>query len=204
MNTRSSPPWIALALLPLLLFGCGNKEEIHTEAELGSGDLRWESFPVEIKIDKDLVDETDLDDALAFWENKAGRPLFKVTGPWLASYSPVVGSPDNPDALLENVIFFQNPWPFESTIAGKTLLRSSNDRMESAVIILNGEKTLCGGDCTGLTLTSRRRLLAHELGHFLGFGHSDDYMNIMYPEIQGGGSLHGLKVDTEMLQKLTN
>ena len=44
----------------------------------------------------------------------------------------------------------------------------------------------------------------HELGHFLGFGHSTDPHNLMYPEIQDSERLSTLVIDSDMLHTLTN
>jgi len=200
--------WLLILLPALFLAGCG-KEAQRTSAELGSGNLRWSSFPVEIKVDAFLLSDydatVDLQDAISFWETKAGKPLFSVVGAWDNATNPYTGRPENPEELLGNVIFFQGPWPFDPKIAGKTIVHSSNGVIESSVIFLNADTHLCAYDCSIENGdVSRRKLIAHELGHFIGLGHSGDMADIMYPEILPNGQLSGLNVNDPLLRRLTN
>lgn len=200
-------PFVLLLLLPLLS-ACG-KDETRTAFALGTGDVRWAAFPVDIQVDASLLADpdsaNDLDDAIDFWENKAGRPLFKVTGAWDASRPAYQGDAANPDKIFANVILFQGPWHDAAKVAGKTHVHSQGNHIENAVILLNPDTNVCTGSCWGASsFVSRRKLLAHELGHFIGFGHTDDAGDIMYPEILSGGSMTDLKVDETLLVKLTN
>jgi len=198
---------LVLLFAALTLTGCG-KESERTSTELGLGNLRWGSFPVEVQVDAFLLSDAqataDLQDAIAFWEVKAGKPLFTIAGSWDSAQKPYTGPIEDPTELLANVIFFQGPWPFDNRIAGKTVVHSSNGTISRAVILLNAETSLCGHDCrNNAGEVSRRKLLAHELGHYLGLGHNQDTNDVMYPEILQGGSLEGLKVDEPLLTTLT-
>jgi hypothetical protein len=215
---RDSRSLVRLLLLLVVcatgLPGCGRPSETaRSLAALGSGNLRWASFPVDIRADASLHDggaaEEDLLAAIAFWEARAGKTLFRL-GSWPSGQAPYTGAVTDPDSLVDNVIFFLNPWPntgdWTSQIAGKTVLISNGGGIHHAVIFLNGETTLCSSLCEGegeSEDTSRRRLIAHELGHFLGFAHVADRHNIMYPEIQPGGSLDDEEVNMELLHRLT-
>lgn len=199
----------ALLLVLFTLTGCGKEAEERTSAELGLGDIRWGSFPVQVQVDAFLLADSnataDLNDAIAFWETKAGKPLFVIAGSWDSANKPFTGPAENPNELLGNVIFFQGPWPFDRNIAGKTIVHSSNGTIENSIIFLNAETNLCSHNCTYASgNVSRRKLLAHELGHFLGLGHNGEQTDIMYPEILQGGSLTGLSVDEARLSQLTN
>lgn len=196
---------LGLLLLIPLLTGCGREE---AGAELGSGALRWNSFPVDIQADETITDDVhskeDLLAAISFWEHRVdGRPLFRLQARgWDSSELPYSGNPENPDRISANVIFFKSPWPFPSGVAGKTVVRASNNQIEAGLVFLNGEKNLCRGDCTvGI---SQRKLIAHELGHLLGFAHSNDRADIMYPEILPADLLESATVDEALLIKLTN
>lgn len=172
-----------------------------------AGESRWATFPVPLRVDEFLLDDgmaqDDLRAAIEFWENRAGRQLF-TTGTWRSGAAPYNGNPADPSEILENVIFFQNPWPFEERIAGKTILFSQDGLIQKAAVFLNTTTSLCSGYCIDEPgRTSRRKLLAHELGHFLGFPHTEERNNIMFPEILPGGALDGLSVDAQLLKKLT-
>ncbi len=147
--------------------------------------------------------------AIAFWEQRAGKTLFTISS-WPASALPYTGSVTDPDTLLDNVIYLLKPWPnsgdWNSQIAGKTVIHSEGAGIRHAVVFLNGETTLCDADCKNEgenQETSRRRLIAHELGHFLGFVHVSDRENIMYPTIQPGGDLDTETIDVDLLRRLT-
>jgi hypothetical protein len=204
MRSLLRPAALLLLLLPLLT-GCGRDE---ASAQLGSGELRWSSFPVDIQADETLTDDShskeDVLAAIAFWEHRVdGRSLFRLQSRgWDSAALPYVGNPENPDRIIANVIFFKSPWPFASGVAGKTVVRATNNQIEAGVVFLNGEKNLCRGDCTvGI---SQRKLIAHELGHLLGFAHSADRGDIMYPEILPADLLENATVDETLLVKLTN
>ncbi|RZA00657.1 MAG: matrixin family metalloprotease [Proteobacteria bacterium] len=204
MRSFFRPVTFLLLLLPILT-ACGREE---AAAQLGSGELRWNSFPIEIQAEEAITDDLDSREdllaAISFWEHRVeGRALFRLDARgWDSSRVPYVGNPETPDRIFANVIFFKNPWPFASSVAGKTVVRATNNQIEAGLIFLNGEKNLCKGDCTAAT--SQRKLIAHELGHLLGFAHSSDRGDIMYPEILPTDLLESASVNEALLLKLTN
>lgn len=211
MKIAAKGHFLALLLLPLLLAGCGKEEDSRSVAELGNGDIRWASFPVEVKVDAALLTDSDayddLSKAITYWEQKAGKPLFIIKGPWDSTTMglPYSGAPDNPGSLVDNVIFLQTPWPFDPAIRGKTIVHSNQGAIENSVVLLSASSHYCSGNCLGDTSSvSRRKLIAHELGHFIGFGHSSSASDLMYPEILTFDTLDSLEVDSLLLEKLTN
>lgn len=195
----------ALLLLCLGLFSCGKESQITSPSKKGA--LHWQSFPVPLKVEESILDggeqEEDLMSAISFWELKAGKRLFQL-GPWSTGRAPYRGSPADPEDLVDNTLIFLSPWPFESTVAGKTMVLFDGSLIQKAVVYLNKETPLCYRLCENTNgQTSRRKLIAHELGHFLGFDHVQDPDNVMYPEIRPGGALDNLKVDEPLLRKLT-
>jgi hypothetical protein len=193
------------------LAGCG--KDSRTASAFGAGNVRWASFPVDLQVDAALQDggpaQEDLLAAVAFWENRAGKRLFSLRA-WQEGQLPYTGNVTDPETLLANALLFQNPWPntrdWTPQVAGKTVVHSTGEHINHAVIFLNGQTPLCGGPCDQPgehEQTSRRRLIAHELGHFLGLTHVSDLHNIMYPEIQAGGALDTETVDEHWLVHLT-
>lgn len=209
MLQRRISNWLFLFLLIPFLFACGKDDPAADSASaLGSGDLRWSSFPVEIYADQAILTdsnaEADFLDAMDFWERKAGKNLFIYRGEWQSEAPTFFGPVEDPTDILANIVMLQNPWPFEANVAGKTIIKRDSNTIQGALVLINAETSLCDADCVGqFTQTSRRKLFAHELGHFIGFGHSMNQSDIMFPEILSGGSLDEVTIDDPLLLKLT-
>ena len=194
-----------LALLLLVVSGCAKDN-----SKNGNGSSNgWSSFPVPIYASANVVASpsatSDFNDAMAFWEAKAGRKLFDFKGAWNQSSAPYTGTAGAPGTITSNVLLFQNPWPYAGNLAGVTTVNTTGTQIDGAVVMINTTTPMCAGDCiSGLGDTSERKTIAHELGHFLGLPHVQDVTNIMYPQVQAGGSLDSVVVDTAALQALTS
>lgn len=200
-----------LSLAAALISACGsNSASKRTLSSLAaSGPVRWENFPIALYVDKAILQDTetksDLDDAMKFWELKAGRSIFDIKGDWDSSAKAFSGSADNPGDLFANVLFYQNPWDMDGQIAGRTVLHSTNYRVTNAIVLINPGTAFCAANCENdgdKNRISRRKLFAHELGHFIGIGHTDDIDDLMYPTIQRGGDLTNVKVSESELQRV--
>jgi len=188
---------VSLGLCVLVLSACGQ-----------GNSSTWKSFPVPIYADSTLLSRPggsdDLQAAMSFWEQKAGKKLFDFKGQWSGG-NPYVGDAAAPTGAVANVIFFQNPWPFAMEIAGRTTVFPSNDGIAGSVVMINPEIPLCAGDCAyQQNVTSQRKDFTHELGHFIGLNHSPDINNIMYPVLQPGGSLDSVSIDAAALTAAVN
>ena len=156
--------WL-IVVLTVFITSCGNKEEKQ------NGPARWSSFPVSIYVDPNLVNsaqsQRDFEDAMAFWEQRVGKRLFNYLGTWSGSgYS-------GGNSINQNVLYLQNPWSYSANIAAQTVVLSQKSEIKGAVIMVNPHTSFCSGDCTAqMDHTSFRKVLAHELGHFIGLSHS--------------------------------
>lgn len=186
--------WLHTTLIILLLTGCGAKNE-------DKGPKRWSSFPVPIYIDNSISSsygaEQNFQEAMSFWEAKAGKKLFDFRGTW-SGQAPYTGSPNSPASIIANVIFILDPWSFSNDIAGQTVVISKKNSIHGSIIMINPNISYCYWSCP-----SEKKIFTHELGHFIGFAHSNDANDIMFPEIQPGDSLDNVSVNRADLAGLT-
>jgi hypothetical protein len=172
----------------------------------GSSHTGWQSLPVPIYADAKIVNSyqamSDLKDAFNYWESRAGKRIFDFKGQWNGG-APYAGSPGQPTAILGNVIFFSNPWPYPANFVGMTTVENGSDGIDAAMVAINGTQSFCAGDCLYDYRTSQRKTFAHELGHFIGLAHNTDSSDIMYPDALPGGQINQLKADDATLRILT-
>ncbi|NUM89654.1 MAG: matrixin family metalloprotease, partial [Bdellovibrionales bacterium] len=174
--------------LALFLAGCG-KNTLPWEASGSSARMRWEQFPVVLWMDPAIAEDAarmdDVHVAVAWWEEQVSRPLFDLRT-WSGPMPPYAGgTATDPQDFLGNVLFFQDPWPHAEDVKGKTFLLASQDRLEQGLIALKGDEPYCHGGCAANP--GRRvvfqKLVAHELGHFLGLPHTEDPESLMSPDL---------------------
>jgi len=192
--------WIILlsSLLTLTLLGSGCAP---------NGATRWKSFPVAVYSDSKVIStstsQSDLQEAMNFWEQRTGKKLFVYKGVWNSATAPYTGTPESPGTVLENVIFFQNPWGASGNVIGQTVVNAYGDQINHAMIMLNPYADFCSGNCDGQYWSnSARKNLVHELGHFIGLRHNNDTNNVMYPVLQPGASLDNIRIDETELSLL--
>jgi hypothetical protein len=184
-----------LPMFVLVLSACGN------------GRPGWGKFPVAIYSDATITTypqaQSDLQDAMSFWEAQSGQKIFDYRGTYNGQV--YTGDVQHPSSIAANTIFFQSPWPLASTIVGQTIVNSTtSNQIQSAMVMINGSADFCWGECVGqYNQTSARKTFTHELGHFIGLAHNQNTADIMYPQITPGGSLTSVKVDSAALRELT-
>lgn len=188
---------VLLVLVLATLSGCGSDES-----------ARWKTFPIAVYMDPALAANPDADadfrTAIVFWESKVGKQLFEYRGTWTGG-APYAGNPVSPSAIFANVVLILNPWAFPANTVGQTVVNTDdNKKIEASIIMINPGARYCAGDClSGGSGPSQRKLFAHELGHFLGLGHTGSTADIMFPDLQPGASLAGVSVDIDALHEAT-
>lgn len=191
----------------LELTGCGGAggEAGKDAARLSAqGQARWLQFPVDIYVEDRIVNspaEADVLAALAFWEAKTSRKLFNYRG---AVSSPVSGGRNlvNPMAAPVNQAFFQSPWPYENNMLALNMRVEQNGAIQRSLITINDNYLFCYGECTNDPAVGFRKVLTHELGHFLGFDHHASPRNVMYAFYQPSVGMAEYEVDWAMIAAL--
>ncbi len=198
----------ALLFLALALLACGrnNNNAISVEDLHATIAGQWAEFPVTLYIANDIAtDAAEMDDiraAAAFWETPAQKALFDLRTDYAGPVPPFSGAYDEPSNILANLLFFVDPWPYDVTIKGHTVVHSVNDTFQDGVIYLQKDDYCIGVCDADFARISFRRLVAHELGHFIGFKHSSDQKDVMYPTIPTGAPLSQATLDQGILQQL--
>jgi hypothetical protein len=194
-----------LLFLCLSLFGCGagGKSEEKTDGQ--SGRARWQSFPVEIYIDDKIASSpeatADVLAAIEFWETKASRQLFVFRGEW-AGRQLIEGGLANPFKSPVNQAFHQSEWPYETSVLAMNMRVERQGKIEKSLISINDNYSFCFGLCARTSAVSFRKVVTHEMGHFLGFNHHDDPSNVMFAFYRGDQPLSTMKVDWAAVSEL--
>ncbi len=177
--TRTNRIMIALIILIALAFVSESLDHQHDEESILLA-RPWDHSPITVHIDDRDVPEhyspsyrKDVEKALEYWENGGNGNLG-----YEAEFEIV--DTDNADILIMWVENLEKDAGVEDGVAGFTRPYTVDGRFRQVDIVLEtgnyeGYAWRQYGD------TSMQDIAAHELGHALGLGHSDDMNDIMYP-----------------------
>lgn len=178
---------LGILCLSLSLVACGQGgggEEGGDAVVSGLGQAaKWPAFPVEIYIDQRTRDipgaEQDLLDAIDFWEDKIGFQVFDYKGVF-AGAKPVTGGLPDVRAATANQSFFLSPWNSGAAVLGLNIRLQIGSTIIRSIIAINDDQTFCYGTCGPADPVAFKKVIAHELGHFLGLGHSNNANDVMF------------------------
>ena len=205
MRMRKGLLPIGLLLWSVVLTSCGPGEDSAKSSSDPTGRARWQAFPVEIYVDEKITASpeatADVLAAIDFWETKVSRKLFVFRGAWNGRQL-IEGGMANPFKSPVNQAFHQRDWPYESSVLAMNMRVERAGKIEKSLISINDNYSFCFGVCQRTSQVSFRKVVTHEMGHFLGFNHHDDPKNVMFAFYRGEQPLSEMQVDWAAVQEL--
>jgi hypothetical protein len=174
--------WLLIILASVLASACAKKVEPEESCNfVQNGSLQrvsWKGqFPIEFYIHQDVPADyyRAIQSAMAQWEVRLRRPLFKIVG--IDQGSDSNGSKDG-----RNVITMSNGWePQFPNEQARTTIYWAGDLIYEADVRINASGTF---QFSGLLEAQdgevdMESLMVHELGHVLGLQHNDTNPSVM-------------------------
>lgn len=178
---------VLLPLLALSLQACGPKFKEQPSCgfvqNVYGERISWkDSAPVDLLIHRSVPAEmvVAIEDAIQEWENKAGRPLFKIRA------SNVAG-PLEPRQDGVNLIYWMSSWEEnKKSEQARTSVYWVGDQIRETDIRINAKDfSFYIDNPTGAHgAVDLQSLMIHELGHVLGLKHKDGSGSVMDTYLQ--------------------
>lgn len=195
----------ALFTFATVMVGCGAPQD-NKKTSSAFTVPKWQSFPVEIYVDQRLANDpmalSDVKAALNYWEQKTSRPLFIFRGEWDGQVALAADGTIDPLNTPVNDIMHESPWPYSPGMLAVTVNLQIGGTIARSIISINDGFQFCYGECVLERGISFRKVLTHEVGHFIGLGHNPDPSNIMYTFYQSNLGLNQLKIDWNALAQV--
>ncbi len=173
---------IALILISIMtLASCGRKLEPEESCNFVQNSqmqrVSWKGqFPIEIYIHESVPESyfNAIKSAMAQWEYKLNRPLFKIVG--------VLNGP-NDGGLKDgrSVIYYMTEWEKEQPREqARTTIHWLGDMITEADMKIDASNfKFFSGDEPENSKVDMESLIVHELGHVLGLQHNDEAPSVM-------------------------
>lgn len=164
-----------------ILASCGRKLEPEESCNfVQNGQLQrvsWKGqFPIEMYIHESVPEGyyNAIKGAMAQWEHKLKRPVFKIMG--------VAGGPNDGGQKDErSIIYYMNEWdPSQKREQARTTIYWLGDLIVEADLKVNASNfSFFTGDTPQSNKVDMESLIVHELGHVLGLQHNDSVPSVM-------------------------
>lgn len=173
--------WALILLSFIVLASCGRKLEPEEGCNFVQNSqlqrVSWKGqFPIEIYIHESVPEAyfAAIKGAMAQWEYKLNRPVFKLVG--------VTGG-DNDGGQKDgrSVIYYMNNWELDQAREqARTTIYWVGDVINEADMRLNASNfSFFSGDMPESNKVDMESLIVHELGHVLGLQHNDVVPSVM-------------------------
>lgn len=175
---------LTLTLLLMTVFGvgCGRKLEPENSCNfVQNGQMQrvsWKSQQlIDIYIHEGVPEQyyPAIQAAMAEWENKLKRPVFRLVG--IAEAGSVGGEKDG-----RNIIYYMDDWEADKpNEQGRTTIYWLGDIIYEADIRINGSGSFSffTGEAAVSGAVDMESLMVHEFGHVLGLQHNDLVPSVM-------------------------
>lgn len=173
---------LTLIMMSLFSVACGRKLEPEEGCNfVQNGQLQrvsWKgALPIDIYIHESVPTQyyPAIQSAMADWENKLKRPVFRLVG--VVEDGAATGEKDN-----RNVIYYSETWEADKpNEQARTTIFWLGDVIYEADVRINGSGsfTFFTGPTPVGGAIDMESLVVHELGHVLGLQHNDGVSSVM-------------------------
>ena len=105
----------------------------------------------------------------------------------------------NVDSARVNQAFEQDQWTYSEQVLAVNIRLETVSEITKSIITVNNDYPFCYGNCP--TEVSFEKVIAHEMGHFMGLSHSEISGDLMFANYQMS-TLSSTPTDLAELRKI--